>query len=52
MIEYREPKKEGESQEDFEKRDDAHFAKVKANEAKLLAARNRRVKVENRHPNN
>ena len=53
MIEYREARREGESEKDFEKRDDAHFAKVKENEAKLLALRKRRgIKVEDSHPNN
>ncbi|MDZ4250916.1 MAG: hypothetical protein U0990_12645 [Candidatus Nanopelagicales bacterium] len=39
MIEYRGPQKPGETKQAFEKRDDAHMARVKANEAKLLAAR-------------
>ena len=35
----REPKRPDESAEDFAKREEAHWAKVAENEAKLLAAR-------------
>jgi hypothetical protein len=39
VLEVRDPQRPEESDEDFEKRDKAHWAKVEENEKRLLAAR-------------
>ena len=44
MLEIREPQRPSESDEDFEKRDKAHWDKVAENEQKLLDARERHRK--------